>query len=76
MKYKVGSELCQNWEAKPWSKGKDFIRNEVEHIVLVCVMEYFASIFVNIADSFKFPRLYVNMNAIKVEKIMNPSTLI
>lgn len=42
MKYKVGSELCQNWEAKPWSKGKDFICNEVEHVVSVCVMESFA----------------------------------
>ena len=39
-------------------------------------MEYYASIFVNIGESFKFPRPYVNMDAIKVEKITSPSTLI
>ena len=39
-------------------------------------MEYYASIFVNVAKSFKFPRPYVNMDAIKVEKITSPSTLI
>ena len=57
-------------------RGKILFRDEVEHIMPVCVMEYYATIFVNITESFKFPRLFVNMDAIKVEKITKWSTLI